>query len=115
MRYQKIYLDRDLKCPSVVNDFLDCRDGIIECYEYTSDSGYGQKSRIYLCQNTKNESVAVVRQTFDGKSGWSEEYMSFDSDSFRFLSSLIKGDCSESSGTYILVRDYTKEQHETGR
>ena len=90
---------------SEVNPFLDCRDGIVECYEYTDCSGRGSKVKLFLCENTKHESVAIIRQYKTLNGDLQEESMYYESDDFKFLSALIKGDIYE-FGEYTLVRDY---------
>jgi hypothetical protein len=108
-RGDKIYLDKEQKIESGVNNYLSCRDGIVECYEYTDSSGYGSKTRLFYCINTKHEVVSIIRQIWSSLSKeWIEEEMSFDADSFKFLEALIKGIKDERGGTYTLVRDYGK-------
>ena len=106
-RGDKIYLDTDETKESEINQFLDCRDGIVEVYEYNDCSGYGPKTRMFLCENTKHESVALIRQTYNSLSKeWIEESMYFDSDSFVYLKALLDGNKDELGGKYSLVRDY---------
>jgi len=106
-RGDKIYLDTEKTEESGVNEYLDCRDGIVEVYEYRDFSGYGLKTRLFLCQNTKHESVCIIRQTWnDLAKKWIEEDMLFDSDSFVFLKDIINGAKAERGGKYSLVRDY---------
>lgn len=103
-RNDKIYLDKENKVESYVNQYLSCRDGIVEVYEYRDSSGYGSMVRLFLCNNTKHEVLSIIRQTYsDLDDKWIEEEMSFDSDSFKFLEALIKG---EKGDGYSLVRDY---------
>lgn len=105
----KIYLDTESTKESWVNSFLGCRDGIVEVYEYTDDSGWGSKTRLFLCRNTKHESVCIIRQTWSQYSKeWTEEVMDFDSDSFVFLEALITGNKNAPGGIYNIVRDYTE-------
>ncbi len=105
-RNDKIYLDDNNIKESFVNEYLSCRDGIVEVCEYRSDSGYGSKTRLFLCRNTKHESVSIIRQTYiEYKKMWIEEVVSFDSDSFKFLEVLITGK-SKDIHEYTLVRDY---------
>lgn len=106
-RGDKIYLDHENK-ESAVNTFLECRDGVVEVYEYTDTSGYGSPTRLFLCRNTKHESISIIRQTWNsiGAKQWIEEEMSFDSDSYVFLEALISGKKDQFGGTYSLVRDY---------
>lgn len=105
-RGDKIYLDQNNTDESLINTYLDCRDGIVECYEYCDSSGYGSKTRLFLCRNTKHESVSIIRQSWiESSKTWSEDYMDFDSDSFTFMEALIKGKNNEGGGTYTLVRD----------
>lgn len=106
-RDDKIFLDKDNKRESSVNQFLSCRDGIVEVYEYRDSSGYGSKTRLFYCKNTKHESVSIIRQTWDSiNERWSEEEMDFDSDSFEFLRAIINGKKDQIGGEYFLVRDY---------
>ena len=102
-----LVLDSENKKESFVNDYLECRDGIVEVYEYTDQSGYGSRTRLFLCKNTKHESVSIIRQIWsDYNKEWLEEYMVFDTDSFLFLEALVNGKKDEYCGTYSLVRDY---------
>ena len=106
-RGDKIFLDSENKKESFVNDYLECRDGIVEVYEYTDQSGYGSRTRLFLCKNTKHESVSIIRQIWsDYNKEWLEKYMVFDTDSFSFLEALVNGKKDEYCGTYSLVRDY---------
>jgi len=106
-RGDKIYLDTDETKESEINHFLDCRDGVVEVYEYNDCSGYGAKTRMFLCRNTKHESVALIRQTYNSlNKEWMEESMHFDSDSFVFVEALINGREDEFTGKFSLVRDY---------
>ena len=91
-RWDKIYLDKDNTEESVVNQFLDCRDGIVDVVEYTDESGYGNKSRIFLCKDHKHEFVYVVSQYYNSLyERWYENYLSFDSDSYKHFEALIEG------------------------
>lgn len=106
-RGDKIYLDENNIKGSLVNSYLDCRDGYIEVCEYNDMSGYGSKVRLFLCRNTKHESISVVRQTWGVfTKEWIEEEMTFDSDSFEFLEDLISGERKSLGGVFSLVRDY---------
>lgn len=106
-RGDKIYLDTDETEESEINHFLDCRDGIVEVYEYNDCSGYGSKTRMFLCRNTKHEHIALIRQTYETTNKeWMEESMHFDSDSFVYLKALLDGKKDELGGKYSLVRDY---------
>lgn len=106
-RGDKIYLDKNQEKESAVNTFLDCRDGIVEVYEYNDSSGYGSKTRLFYCQDTKHESAAIIRQVYiDFNKEWVEETMFFDSDSFELLKAIINGDENHIYGKYTLVRDY---------
>lgn len=104
-RGDKIFLDPDKTKESAVNQFLDCRDGIVEVFEYVDENGYGSKTRLFLCRDTKHETVSVIRQIY-ALGGWLEEFMSFDAGDFVFLQALITGDTGGTSGKYTLVRDY---------
>jgi hypothetical protein len=106
-RGDKIYLDKDETKESAINPYLDCRDGIVECFEYADSSGYGATTRLFLCENTKHESLSIIRQTWNSMvREWTEEQMAFDSDSFVFLKALINGNNKVLGGDYCLVRDY---------
>lgn len=108
-RGDKVYLDLEEKKESLVNDYLSCRDGIVEVYEYRDESGYGSKTRLFLCENSKHETMSIIRQTWNAVSKeWHEECMTFDSDSFKFMKALIKGETEELGGEYTLVRDYNE-------
>jgi len=106
-RGDKIYLDIDKTKESEINSFLACRDGIVEVYEYNDCSGYGAKIRLFLCNNTKHENIALIRQTYNSlDKEWMEESMHFDSDSFVYLQAIINGKKDELGGDFSLVRDY---------
>lgn len=106
-RDDKIYLDASKTEESEINHFLACRDGIVEMYEYRDCSGYGAETRLFLCRNTKHESVALIRQTYNSlNKKWTEESIHFDSDSFVFVEALVNGVKDEFTGKYVLVRDY---------
>ena len=107
-RGDKIYLDNEAKTKeSAINTYLACRDGIVEVFEYNDMSGYGLKTRLFLCENTKHEVISVVRQTWnDFAKEWIEEKMTFDTDSFVFLKALINNEKEQFGGKYSLVRDY---------
>ena len=107
-RGDKIYLDLENKKESSINQFLDCRDGVIEVYEYNDCSGYGSKTRLFLCQNTKHEVIAIVRQSYSSMSKeWTEEEMFFDTDSFVFMKALINNKSDEFGAKFSVVRDYS--------
>ena len=106
-RGDKIYLDEIQEEESAVNTYLDCRDGIVQVYEYRDESGYGSKTRLFYCQDTKHESKSIIRQIYSAsEKRWIEETMDFDSDSFEFLKSIINGEENTLGGKYSLVRDY---------
>lgn len=106
-RGDKIYLDENKMQESSVNTFLACRDGIVEVYEYRDESGYGSKTRLFLCEDTKHESISVIRQVYiEFEKKWVEQDMDFDSDSFEFLKAIINGKKNVLGGKYTLVRDY---------
>lgn len=108
-RGDKIFLDPDQKEESGVNQYLACRDGVVEAYEYRDESGYGSKTRLFFCRNTKHETAAFIRQTYSQISNrWIEESLSFDSDSFEFLVALITGKKTD-LGIYSVVRNYAEE------
>lgn len=104
-RGDKIYLDPGNTKESEVNTFLACRDGVVEVYEYIDGSGYGFPTRLFLCRNTKHESVGIIRQTKVDKD-WIEDSMYFNSDCFTYLEALLSGKKDELGGKYSLVRDY---------
>ena len=109
-RGDKIYLDSNNTKESLVNTYLYCRDGIVEVYEYCDTSGYGSRTRLFLCSNTKHESVSIIRQTWNSIGDeWIEENMSFDRDSFEFLEAIIEGKTDAEGGKYTMVRDYSEE------
>lgn len=105
-RGDRLYLDEEKTIKSDVNLFLACRDGIIEVYEYLDSSGYGSQTRIFLCEDTKHESIAIIRQTKSIDKTWKEETMYFDTDSFKFLKGLIVENSTVSGGTYTVLRNY---------
>lgn len=106
-RGDKIFLDKEETQESEVNHFLDCRDGIVEVYEYRNCSGYGEKTRLFLCENVKHETISIIRQSYyNFTDTWIEESMAFDSDSFEFLKALIHGDKEQLGGIYSVVRDF---------
>lgn len=108
-RNDKIFLDENKEKESAVNDYLKCRDGIVEVYEYRDESGHGSKTRLFYCQNTKHESVSIIRQIYiEFHKEWKEEVMHFDSDSFDFLKAIINGNNNELGGKYSLIRDYNE-------
>ena len=106
-RGDKIFLDEKQEVESFVNTYLDCRDGVVEVYEYNDESGYGLKTRLFYCQDKRHETKSIVRQTWSNTGKvWSEELMVFDSDSFDFLIAIITGKENQSGGKYSLIRDY---------
>lgn len=105
-RGDKIFLDLNETKESSINHYLECRDGIIEMYEYNDLSGYGSKTRLFLCENLKHETISIIRQIWsESANEWIEEQMSFDSDSFKFLKALINNQKELSGVKYYLVRD----------
>lgn len=103
----KIYLDKDETKESEVNGFLACRDGVVTMYEYHDSSGYGSKTRLFLCRDVKHETIAIVRQTYIRfTEEWAEESMHFDLDSFVYLEAIINRKEDEAGATFSLVRDY---------
>ena len=108
-RGDKIHLDESKTKESAVNHYLDCRDGIVEVYEYVDESGYGFKNRLFLCEDAKHEESSIIRQIYvDSIKTWVEEELSFDTDSFIFLKALLNGKHDERGGEYTLVRHYSK-------
>lgn len=97
-RGDRLYEDRE----SAVQPYLDCRDGIVKCVEYNDMSGYGSKTKLYLCENTKHESISLIREV-NGK----EEVLDFDSDSFKFLIALLNDKTDELGGKFTTLRDYS--------
>ncbi len=98
-RGDKLHEDRD----SIVDAYLACRDGIVNCVEYNDESGYGSKTKLYLCENTKHESISIVRECLG-----IEESLDFDTDSFKFLLALLAGRTNELGGKFTTLRDYNK-------
>ena len=90
---------------SAVDAYLDCRDGIVNCVEYTDGSGYGSKTKLYLCENTKHESISIIRE-----SAGIEETLNFDIDSFKFLLALLQGRTDELGGKFTTLRDYNSKK-----
>lgn len=109
-RGEKIFLDKEETEESAVNQYLDARDGIVEMYEYIDMSGYGSLTRLFLCEDCKHESLSLIRHVYisHGKQ-WIEEVLDFDSDSFKFLKALVDGKTDQSGGSYLEVRNFTKE------
>ena len=97
-RGDKLYTDRD----SAVDSYLDCRDGIVKLVEYNDMSGYGSKTKLYLCENTKHETISIIREV-SGR----EEVLDFDSDSFKFLLALLQDRTDELGGKFTTLRDYS--------
>lgn len=106
----KIFLDKDETKESAVNHYLSCRDGIVEVVEYISEGGDGNEARIFLCENTKHESLAVIKQDFSPMDMvWKEVAMYFDSESFKFFKTLITRDFTETTkSSCIEIRNYNK-------
>jgi len=105
-RGDKLFLDKNNEKESAINTFLSCRDGIVKCYEYNDTSGYGAKTRLFLCEDYKYECMAIIRQVWiDSDKEWKEEVMSFDSDSFAYMEALIVGDDKSSGAIFTQVRD----------
>lgn len=110
-RGSKIYLDVENTVESAVNQYLDCRDGIVKMIEYAADSGYGSPSRLFLCIDSKHETVALIRQHRTIRmGGWIEEATYFDSDSFEFLECLITGNPNRFGKEVHILRDYNTER-----
>jgi hypothetical protein len=105
-RGDKIYLDTQQTKESSINSFLDCRDATIHAYEFNQDSGYGSKVRFILCDNYKHEVMMLVKQTYSNTTKeWSEIQIDFDSDSFRFLKSLINYEPTALGEEYFIIRE----------
>lgn len=104
-RGHKIYLDRDNKIESDVNQYLNCRDGVVEMIEYRDDSGYGSWTKLYLCRDIKHESVCLIRQV-ECNGLYSEESLYFDSDSFEQLQYLLGNGKRPHMAEIKLLRDY---------
>lgn len=67
---------------SVLNHYIDCRDGVIYRVKYNDCSGYGIRTEAFYCRNTKHESVAlVIHKHIDGKIY--EDSLGFDTDSWK--------------------------------
>ena len=104
-RGHKLYNDKAEAEESLANPYFDCRDGVINAVEYNDESGYGSRTQLLLCEDTKHESTALIRRVYiDGK--WLEEVMYFDSDSFGYLEALIKGENKPYGGKIELLRTY---------
>lgn len=95
----KIYLHNGSE--SLLNTYLTCRDGVISKVSYTSDAGYGGETEIYLCENTKHESISIVKLTNINGSLY-EDVLNFYSDDFEFFKTLILGEGE-------IVRDYSSK------
>lgn len=107
-RGDKIYLDKEEKEESEVNHYLECRDGIVEVYEYREPGPFGNDVRLFLCEDSKHEHISIVRQTYDSeRERWREDSMSFDTDSFKYLVGLITGNQKVDYGKHTLIRDYS--------
>lgn len=100
-RGDTLYEDKE----SAVDAYLDCRDGIVNCVEYTDGSGYGSKTKLYLCENTNHESISIIRE-----SAGIEETLNFDTDSFKFLLALLQGRTDELGGKFTTLRDYNSKK-----
>jgi|GEM_PF-5520424 len=99
-RGDKLYEEGD----SAVDPYLACRDGIVNCVEYIDGSGYGSKTKLYLCENTKHEFISIVREC-----NGIEESLDFDTDSFKFLSALLENRTDELGGKFTTLRDYNSK------
>ena len=64
-RGDKVYLDKEGIIGSQVNQYIECSGGIVEMYEYKDCSGYGSNTRLFLCRDTKHESVSIIMQDRD--------------------------------------------------
>jgi hypothetical protein len=106
-RGDKIYLDENNEKESMVNAYLECRDGVVECYEYNDEGGYGLKTRLFYCRNEKHETASIIKQVYSQfDKVWTENSLHFDSCSMEVLVALLNGDKTHTGGTYSLVRDY---------
>lgn len=101
-----IFLDKENTIPSYVNQYLTCRDGIVNMIEFNEDSGYGVKCRFFRCSNTKYESECIVLQK-ELSGIWKEEIISIDFDSFKYLEILL-GIKKDIDNKIIIYRDYNK-------
>lgn len=90
---------------SAVNEFLTCRDGVVEMIEFRSDSGYGIPHRFFNCYNTKHEVRAYVLQYYDSESIWREDVISSDADSFREIEKVL-GINKDENNDVVLYRTY---------
>ena len=100
-----IFLDKEKTKPSVVNDFLTCRDGTVEMIEFREDSGYGRRCRFFKCVNYKHEVHAMVFQRLLNDGRCTEDYIISDSDSFSFIDKVLYVKGTDSKNV-ILYRDY---------
>ena len=100
-----MYLRNDINQPSHVNEFLTCRDGIVEMIAFNSDSGYGIPHRFFNCYNTKHEVRAYVLQYYRSGELWREDVISSDSDSFREIEKVL-GVSKDEDNDVVLYRTY---------
>ena len=61
-RGHKLYNDKAETEESLVNPYLDCRDGVVKQIEYNDESGYGSLTQLLICEDTKHESTALIRR-----------------------------------------------------
>lgn len=109
-RGYKIFLDKENTIESSVNRYLECRDGIVSMIEYTGDAGYGSKERIFICEDSKHDSHAIIKQVYSFTSEkWIEDEMYFDVYEFEWLVKLLTGkEDFPSHVKYELLRDFTQ-------
>ena len=100
-----IFLDKEKTKPSVVNDFLTCRDGTVEMIEFREESGYGGTCRFFKCVNYKHEIHAMVFQGLLDDGGYIENYIISDSDSFSLINKVLHVKGTDNKGV-ILYRDF---------
>lgn len=107
-RGDKLYLDKEQKKESCINRYLECRDGIINVFEY--ETICYQKERLFYCEDSKHDSICIVRHTYsDTEKEWIEECIDFSSDDFKFLKALVTGEPSQyNCEPYFTIRDFTE-------
>lgn len=109
-RGDKIFLDAEKTVESAVNGFLAARDGVVEVMEYIDGCGYGNPVRLFICRNSKYETVAIIRQVRNSiDKVWMEEVMVFETNEFEVLKALINRSATPLGVDYFKVRDYNEE------
>ena len=91
---------------SLLNSYIDCRDGSIDMVEFIDCSGYGTNIKAYLCSNSKHETKALIIHYLNDDREETisrEDCIGFDSDSWEYIEKLFKGE-----GT--VYRSFMEEQ-----